>query len=1275
LIKVIFNNDMKHSRLVTQEALDAFVETDSRRAQEVLVELVYRLVCATDQNPREPFHFPLDVSQKGLDGYVNASTATPYFPEGKSHWQFGTSANVKRKCEADLAAIESRIPVGERVDQAAILVTIWSGAKKRKFLVDDRDQWIKTNRDQGKWGQLKVLDGTDLITWVSDYPVIDRWLATKLERHLPPGLRTIEEHWLPLERVGYPPSMKPLLFTVGREIAVVRVKQTIERPEALAELRIDTKDPDDVIDFVVAVMQSYDPARLEHLRGRCMIVEDGDSWRWAASSSKPHLLIATPKLALLDDWPHLLLTARQKGHAIIYSAMPGGQPSNTAVTLPSPTVREIETTLKVVGHPSELSRSLANRSGGNLLELKEWMINVSTMPSWGQGTVGADMVLAVIVGSFDAGKGSDRAALDEFLGKQSREWIRNLSAIATQPTSPLNQQNEVWRFTSRYRAWRVLAPRITNDDLIRLQKLADTVFQVHYPEFELPRDERHMAHLTGSSRIYSAALREGLAVSLALIGSEPALLTGCTVGQPVRVVSATVRKLLSRSDWKSWASLNQVLPLLAEASPEAFLQAVERDLSALTSSPFKTLYAEESTDILFGANHSTGLLWALETLAWSPDYLVRVTLILGRLDQIDPGGNWANRPGNSLTSIFLPWFPQTMASIEQRTAALANLTKESRATAWKVLLGLLPAGHGTTMGSRKPAWRHFIPAVFSDGASAKDYWDQVLNYSNLALSMARTDSGQLVELVSNFEKLHPVTRETALQFLNSGGFPSQSETERGQLWVSMSSLISKHRKYSKTDWALPEETVDRLSAISTSLRPSSDTLFQKRLFSHEAFDLIEENEDYRSTERKIEGMRQEAVAELYDKQGLEGVLAFIQEVPLPWNLGQSLGMIDREALDEVLLVKQLSDDSEVIRYSVAGYVWGRFQKQSWNWVDRIWPRITDGKSQIRLLMLLPFQATTWFRLNQLSEEQQAQYWKEVNASPYGNPTDMIVAASKLLAHQRPRAASQCLWQTLDKTQDVPLELIYRAVKESAGSEEGMSHCGHHSLEKLITWLQKNPAVDKAVMLGIEWQYIKLLDQHRNLAPITIEHRMANDPKFFMELIRLLYRSENDAPPDTLPDEQRKRAAENTISLFYNWRTPPGSLPDGRFSAKDLSTWMGIVRELAGASGHLKAAMTEIGEVFARDPNRWWAYEEAIGEILNAPDADSMRDGFRTQLYNNRGAYGYSAGHAEFKIAKDYKDSADKLELKGYHLLAQTLRELASSYESDAEREAAANPYR
>jgi hypothetical protein len=112
-----------------------------------------------------------------------------------------------------------------------------------------------------------------------------------------------------------------------------------------------------------------------------------------------------------------------------------------------------------------------------------------------------------------------------------------------------------------------------------------------------------------------------------------------------------------------------------------------------------------------GSNYLTGLLWALETLAWDAEYLPRVVVILGELAVRDPGGNWANRPANSLAEILLPWLPQTCAPLPKRRAAVETLLKEHPEVAWKLLLSLLPSAHQVSSYSRKPAWREIIRVV------------------------------------------------------------------------------------------------------------------------------------------------------------------------------------------------------------------------------------------------------------------------------------------------------------------------------------------------------------------------------------------------------------------------------------------------------------------------------------------------------------------------------------------------------------------------------------
>jgi hypothetical protein len=85
-----------------------------------------------------------------------------------------------------------------------------------------------------------------------------------------------------------------------------------------------------------------------------------------------------------------------------------------------------------------------------------------------------------------------------------------------------------------------------------------------------------------------------------------------------------------------------------------------------------------------------------------------------------------------------------------------------------------------------------------------------------------------------------------------------------------------------------------------------------------------------------------------------------------------------------------------------------------------------------------------------------------------------------------------------------------------------------------------------------------------------------------------------------------------------------------------------------------------------DPDGLWIHRSAAA-ALNARDAEDMRNGYRTELYNSRGVHWVDpTGAPERELATKYRAHAEAVEIAGYHRLATTLRELAASYEREAD---------
>src|SRR3546814_14458290 len=68
----------------------------------------------------------------------------------------------------------------------------------------------------------------------------------------------------------------------------------------------------------------------------------------------------------------------------------------------------------------------------------------------------------------------------------------------------------------------------------------------------------------------------------------------------------------------------------------------------------------------FDSPDRTGLLWALEVIAWNEAHLFRVARVLARLCDVPINDNWVNKPETSMESMVRSWLPQTAANIDQR---------------------------------------------------------------------------------------------------------------------------------------------------------------------------------------------------------------------------------------------------------------------------------------------------------------------------------------------------------------------------------------------------------------------------------------------------------------------------------------------------------------------------------------------------------------------------------------------------------------------------------
>lgn len=1270
---------MDHTHIVQAGDLDRYAPT--RESQKVIPEMVYWLVkqsCSDLVVCRIPYGN--SVNQPGWDGMVETEEGfLEFVPKGKSYWEIGTGADPQSKATADFKKRTNEIDDRERADSSFVFVTPRSSGSGG-WNEPEQTKWLERRKDKG-WKLIRVIDGVKLADWLREYPAIGKWMAKKLNLTANlGGLSTASEHWdnLVSECATNDPPFPPKLFTVGRTGACEALQALFEGKTQV--LMLFAESPQDVVDFVSAFLAGLDPDTSRIFSNRCLYINDEQAWRSIVETRSPHVLVADPRLGLETEESSALQTiARRKGHAVVVplcGAWSGNSPE--ILKLRSPSQSQIETVLRESGYTDIRARELGRIGGDRISALRRHLRGYGTLPPYATWDNATFIAQAALAGKWDGANPADRSALEMMLGKGYGEWIEILRPDTLRSDSPLIQHDEKWRIVARGEAWSSLGSRITDSDLDRFQETAVSLLGERDPKFDLPKENRYAASIHGKVLTHSTLIRKGVAETLALMGSRPKALSSCSEGKAEVTAVLVVRRLLNAADWDRWVSLDSIMPLLAEAAPDEFLDAVESVLVDLGNAPFHKIFAEEGGGGLGGWNYMSGLLWALETLAWSSEFLSRVSVILADIASIDPGGNWANRPSNSLADIFLPWHVQTTAPFEKRKSAIEAVLKEQPMVGWKLLLALLPHSHGFTSGCHRPVWRNFIPMDWKDSVLTTEYWEQITAYTNLAVGLAKSDTGKLCELIERLSDLPKTAHESLLDHLTTDKIVSLPESDRLPLWEKLDELVRRHRKFADAKWALPENAVNKIAETAQALAPTSPTFKYQHFFGGRDFDLYDERGDFDEQRKWLDEARQAAIIEIIGDGDVDAALKFATKVATPYEVGRALGAIASDGMEVSILPSLLDSEDDTLVRVVAGFIWARFWKFKIDWVDAVLEGDWSPEHRAKFLTLLPFEKEIWKRVAlHLKDAHEALYWKNAKVNPYGPDHDLTIAIEKLLEYGREGAAVMCVARLTDDKLRFDESLATRALLAVLVNKRGIEELDNYHTVELIKRLQESETTNKDALFRIEWNFLPWLGQFSSGSPVTLEKRLASDPAFFAEAIRLVYRSKNTSGDDCdEPNEQKKNLATNAYRLLTEWKRCPGTQDDGSFSAEAFNVWLNEARRMTEESGHAEVAQIQIGHVLTcapSDTDGLWIHN-AVAKALNFRDTGEMRSGFTTQLFNDRGVHGFTHGQDERNLASENRKKAEDLDSKGYTRFAAAMREFAERYDRQAEREAKRDPF-
>ena len=1201
----------------------------------------------------------------GWDGLLEVDCGNPWTPSEKSAWEFGTGSNPLRKANQEYKKRTTE-PLGVDASEGTfVFVTprVWSG----------KQEWVESRKEGGEWADVRAYDADDLADWLGQAPGVSDWFA-KLIRKLPNAGFSCLDYWWENWASVTKPEVAPELVLAGRSIQVDAVWNWLKEGPNGFYVQGDTRD--EAAAFLAASALGADDGYGASLMSRAVVVETPEAWRSLVYSNFPMVLIRNFEGDVSSQ------IAVNNGHHVVVPLNKAQEPRGNGIELPKLGRDEAIESLQLMGLSEPQARALSRKSARRLPAIRRRLLEEAGTPppEWASPAPSRSLVALVLLGQWSEEKEGDKEIVAKIASKSYQDVEQQLTPLLNMADAPLTKIGARWRYVSHEESWHILAPHLAPADIQRFEELAVEILSRKHPKFELPVGERWYANVKGKVLPHSETLLEGVARSLALIGTQHDRMASVQEAQyiPNRVM---YRVLGDGSDWRTWATLDRHMATLAEAAPDAFLAAVERALDAVPNH-FIELF-EQDKDPMFNGSPHAGLLWGLERLAWSQDYFSRVALALARLVEIDPGGKSANRPEESVRNLFHWRLRFTEATDEDRLNALALVLSRNQQVGWNVLvknLSFYSIPHRNLLDLTM--WQEWGQDGHSE-ATHEEGEEFVNGLCRLLLENITSDIGRWESALRILSSIPQDTRRQLVEMLMQQSDTLKQDSNLEELRTAIRFELNRHRSHPDAWWAMPSSDVDMLHATYDKLTPSDPVGAYAWLFNHHWPDLpdgkLGESHEQR---QQIDAAQREAVLAVFESGGLDAIERLLDAVNYPHLLGAAVANCIHS--DEVfrLTLDCLKSQSENRQTFAMNMLGNRFRESGWGIVDKALDELRHEESVAPYAIAALYMSATPadFRtcLKRLDDEVQAvqaAYWSNVNSFSFADEKidnqDRLTAIRRLLTVRRSLSVAELIWPM-----EVPLDLVILTLeqipKDVTNENEAIYQGLSYEVAQLFKRLDKSEEVPDDLIANLEIPYIGMLNEHRpNLA---LHREVLRQPSLFADLITLYasVRPDGQYYDETLDGRTREVQSRFSFNVLSDLRGLPGTMGDGTIDAEALETWVSEAHRLCDERDRAEIGDEKIGEILANAPigiDGAWPCEP-VRDLLDAlSSSEHIGNGFTIGRFNQRGVTSrgiYDGGAQERSLAAEYREYADRCAIK-WPFTSNLLRGIANSYEADARR--------
>ena len=482
-------------------------------------------------------------------------------------------------------------------------------------------------------------------------------------------------------------------------------------------------------------------------------------------------------------------------------------------------------------------------------------------------------------------------------------------------------------------------------------------------------------------------------------------------------------------------------------------------------------------------------------------------------------------------------------------------------------------------------------------------------------------------------------------------------------------IVTRHKQCEGADWALTEKELVPYQKLLNELEPQD--ILQKSAWLFEDYYVQLPHKRYHDTNKGLQEqdeVRFEALKEVVEEKGVDGLWDFVQIVKCPESLSKSIVSFFDDKLNNNVCQKYRNKElGESFTKSYLSALCHKDLSKYATWAEQT---VASDEEMIIVLYAPGYVKELADIAEKHGDMIKCHYWESVNVG-FFTKDNIEEVVRELIKVRRYSEALEIIGSNRDTIQIADIEIVHLLYNCLTKGANPKGHLDMYYITSVLEELDKSedPNVIRLLII-IEFLLYQHIEHQMDISKLRFTKELSKNPELMIQLVELAFRSDDGdiEQLEGINNENRKLMAENAFHiLHFSYHIISFNNENGVFDGDYMKQYIEQLYRLAREKKRLQVIDLVIGYILGDIPRDDNYPPQALCEIVEELNNDIIDQHIRMRIYNSRGfssrAYN-EGGDQERSIVSRFEKYKEKTKLL-YPRITEIFNQLIQEYKSEA----------